>query len=68
VGFPKRSHSTFVSVPKKPYNFTGGDLGNLGAPGKEKKRSKVYDKVKHALLKSSRKTYSKMEEEYLPHV
>ena len=42
MGFPKRSHSTFVFVPKKPYNFTGGDLGNLGAPaeGKEKKEAK----------------------------
>ena len=46
MGFPNRSHSTFVSVPKKPYNFTGGNLGNLGAPGGEKDKKKV----KHTLF------------------
>ena len=45
MGFPKRSHSTFVSVPKKPYNFTGGDLENLGAPAGEKKKD-LQKKVK----------------------
>ena len=34
----------------------------------QRKRKEETKKVKHALLKSSRNTYSKMEEEYLPHV
>ena len=66
MGFPNRSHSTFVSVPKKPYNFTEGNLGNLGAPAGEKDKKRVKHMLFSEVIKEHE--YSKTEDDNLPDV